>query len=115
MRIWSGSNWLDLLQALPAEKVISTLRTFAFSTALLFVAMLACEAASRVDLRRYLTRNFGTDLLYRFFYNGGIYMGLIYSPLARVVPCPCKSGGPLFLQNSPTPGPLPLQIHTQSG
>lgn len=85
MVVWSGSNWQDILQALPAEKIVSTLRRFAFSTSLLLVVMLICEAVSRVDLRRYLTRNFGTDLLYRFFYNGGIYMGLLYGPLAHVV------------------------------
>ena len=31
-------------------------------------------------------------------------------PLSLVAPSPCKSGGPIFLQNSSSPGPMSLQI-----
>ena len=84
MFLLSGTNWMDLFQNLPTDKIVTTLGRFAIVTALLFAVMLVCEFINGVDFHRYLTRNFLTDLLYRFFYTGGVYTALFYSPLLNL-------------------------------
>jgi sterol desaturase/sphingolipid hydroxylase (fatty acid hydroxylase superfamily) len=56
----------------------------------LFFIVFVLEIAAGGNLRRYLTRNFTTDVTYGIFYMGGIYNSLIYAPvvagLTLVVP-----------------------------
>jgi sterol desaturase/sphingolipid hydroxylase (fatty acid hydroxylase superfamily) len=47
----------------------------------LFVAIFVLEMVTGGNVRRYLTRNFRTDVTYGIFYMGGIYNALIYAPL----------------------------------
>jgi sterol desaturase/sphingolipid hydroxylase (fatty acid hydroxylase superfamily) len=47
-----------------------------------FIIIFFLEMVTGGNLRRYLTRNFRTDMTYGFFYLGGIYNLLIYAPLA---------------------------------
>jgi sterol desaturase/sphingolipid hydroxylase (fatty acid hydroxylase superfamily) len=47
-----------------------------------FVVIFALELISGGRVKRYLTRNFRTDMLYGLFYRGGVYNALIYIPLA---------------------------------
>jgi sterol desaturase/sphingolipid hydroxylase (fatty acid hydroxylase superfamily) len=47
----------------------------------LFVIVLVLEMVTGGNLRRYLTRNFRTDVTYGIFYMGGIYNSLVYAPL----------------------------------
>ena len=46
-----------------------------------FVVVLILEIVTGGNLRRYLTRNFRTDVTYGIFYAGGIYNSLVYAPL----------------------------------
>ena len=48
---------------------------------LLFVLVAMSEYFCGGDLRRYLSRNFLTDLVYGLFYHGGVYNLLVYGPL----------------------------------
>lgn len=66
---WSG---YPLLQSLwHAAKVFSAV----------FVIIFFLELVTGGNLRRYATRNFRTDMMYGFFYFGGIYNILIYGPI----------------------------------
>src|SRR5262245_33229288 len=51
----------------------------------LFIIIFFLEMITGGNLRRYLTRNFRTDIMYGFFYFGGIYNVLIYAPIAVVL------------------------------
>jgi len=55
-----------------------------------FAVVFVLERVCGGNLKRYLTRNFRTDMLYGVFYRGGIYNTLIYVPvvaaLAAIVP-----------------------------
>ena len=45
------------------------------------ILVLFLERLQRRDLGRYRTRSFGNDVLYSFFYQGGVYNLLVYVPL----------------------------------
>jgi sterol desaturase/sphingolipid hydroxylase (fatty acid hydroxylase superfamily) len=74
---------LDQFRALLVEypllrSLVSGTRTLAIMFAIIFVL----EWATGGRLRRYLTRNFATDIGYGVFYYGGIYNKMIYAPVA---------------------------------
>ena len=63
------------------HRLLSSMRSTALLLAGLFVAVVICEAFSGARLSRYLSRNFLNDLLYCFFYRGGIYTLFVYQPV----------------------------------
>jgi sterol desaturase/sphingolipid hydroxylase (fatty acid hydroxylase superfamily) len=50
-----------------------------------FLVVFFMEMVTGGNIRRYWTRNFGTDMTYGIFYAGGIYNLLFYGPLVAVL------------------------------
>jgi sterol desaturase/sphingolipid hydroxylase (fatty acid hydroxylase superfamily) len=70
-----------LLFFLPHSEPWRSLTREAVFIAVVAAAVITLEWLHRRDLNRYRTRNFFNDVLYSFFYQGGIYNLFIYIPL----------------------------------
>lgn len=74
-----------------------------------FVVIFLLEMVTGGNLRRYWTRNFRTDLMYGFFYYGGIYNVLIYAPLVAGLALILPTWNFRLLEH--VPGPVGFAIY----
>jgi sterol desaturase/sphingolipid hydroxylase (fatty acid hydroxylase superfamily) len=72
----------QIAAALSGYPLLQTLWHAAKVFSAVFIIIFFLEMVTGGNLRRYLTRNFRTDMTYGFFYYGGIYNLLIYGPIA---------------------------------
>src|SRR5207249_9802644 len=70
----------SLLHLLPHDEPWRSLSREAAFIAVMAAIVLATEIYCRRDMQRYRSRHFANDLLYSFFYQGGLYNILIYIP-----------------------------------
>jgi sterol desaturase/sphingolipid hydroxylase (fatty acid hydroxylase superfamily) len=85
-------GWLTAA-TVSAEGIAATLAAYPLSQSVwhavktlsvVFVIVLILEMVTGGNLRRYLTRNFRTDVAYGIFYIGGIYNSVVYAPVVAV-------------------------------
>jgi sterol desaturase/sphingolipid hydroxylase (fatty acid hydroxylase superfamily) len=74
-----------------------------------FAIVLILEMATGGNLRRYLTRNFRTDVAYGIFYIGGVYNTLVYAPLVAAATLILPAWHFRLLDH--VPGPLGFAIY----
>ncbi len=77
----SGISPLFLFSSKLAKSMAAAIVLFAG----LFIVIAPCEAKAGVSVKRYATRNVFNDLIYSLFYQGGIYILLIYTPFFDLV------------------------------
>ena len=83
--------------------LLKTLATAVLGLAAVFLVILFFELLARSNVRRYLTRDFMTDVCYALIYQGGIYNILLYAPVFAGIALVMPSWRPELLGELPLP------------